>query len=1306
MRFRILGPLEVDAEGRTVALGGAKPRAVLAVLLLHANEPVSAERIALALWGEDAPAGAVKTVQVHVSRLRKALADADVLTTEGTAYRLRVRPGELDAHTFDQLVAEGREALAAGDAEGAAAALRDALSLWRGPPLHELASLPFAPPEIERLEEQRLAALEARVEADLATGRHAELVGELQRLTSRHPWREHLQRHLMLALYRCGRQAEALAVYRETRRLLADELGLEPGQDLRRLEAQMLAHDPELDPPELVAVAPPATVPPEHPAPARKLLSVVFADVARSTALAEQLDPESMHGVLDRFSDACSDVLERHGGSVEKFIGDAVVGVFGLAQVHEDDALRAVRAAVEMRTVAASLSADLKRDQGVELELKIAVNSGEAFVGAGARREPFATGDAINVAARLQDAAAPGEILLGELTWRLAETLVRAEPLEPLAVAGRRALVPARRLLGLRPDAEAAQRTMSATSFIGRTEELDRLRSAFARATREADCHFVTLLGNPGIGKSRLASEFIASTAAEATAVVGRCPAYGEGNSFSPLAEIVRQLAGSNPERRLVEIMGADEQAESIARKTLAAIGLLGEPVKPEETAWAVRRLLERVARARPLVVVVDDVHWAGPTLLDLLEHVAAFSSGAPILLVCIARPELLESRPAWAVPHPSRSQLVLDRLPNAQARRLVGAVAADGLESQVASRIVDTAEGNPLFLEQLVAAQAEHEEATLPLTLQTVLTARIDRLEPGERTVLRYASIEGRSFHPGALAELLPEGERAAMETRLLALFQKQLVDADRSELAGEDGFRFAHGLIREVAYEGVPKQLRAELHERIAGWLTQQSAHHDEIIGFHLERAYRYRVELGHPGERERALAREASSRLASASQESLVRGDPPAGARLLERATALLPPEDSGRHALLLRLGAALFEAGRLVDADGVLAEAIELARASGDQALEARALVEREFVRLHAEADTRLDDVRRIAASARDVLGRPGDDIGQCRAWSLSGWVEWTEGHAGAADEAWRRAAGHARRAGDGRELFEALCWRASAAVFGPTPVPAAISRCREIRDQVKSSPVALAATLHPLGALHAMTGDFETARRLIHEGNEFLGEFGRMQSAVSHHEALVEMLGGRPAAAEQCLRIGYEKLEQMGERGLLATTAAMLAQALYAQGRYDEAEAQCGVSEVVSAPHEDVVTHVMWRGVRAKLLAQAGRPDPAAALAREALGLIERTDLLTEHGDALLDLAEVLRLSERSGEADDAARSALDLYVRKGNLASASRARSWLGPTRNDDSTEVEDAAVPVRQGGHARRGRHGDGARRGGARDG
>ena len=434
-------------------------------------------------------------------------------------------------------------------------ALRDALSLWRGPPLHELASLPFAPPEIQRLEEQRLAALEARVEADLATGRHAELVGELQQLTSRHPWRERLQRHLMLALYRCGRQAEALAVYRETRRLLAEELGLEPGEDLRRLEAQMLAHAPELDPPEPVAAAPPPAAAPERPAPARKLVSVVFADVARSTALGEHRDPESMHAVLDRFSGACADALERHGGVVEKFIGDAVVGFFGLVQVHEDDALRAVRAAVEMRAAVAALG---------EVEVKIAVNSGEAFVGAGARREPFATGDAINVAARLQEAAAAGEILLGDLTRRLAETLVRAEPLEPLAVAGHGATVPAWRLLGLRPEA-VSHRRISATPFIGRAQELDRLRSALADTTRAR--HLPSRDRARGAGDRQVAARGRARRrdGGRGDGARGPLPALRRGQLLQPARRDRPPAGGGRPRAAVVEIMGGDEQAVSIA---------------------------------------------------------------------------------------------------------------------------------------------------------------------------------------------------------------------------------------------------------------------------------------------------------------------------------------------------------------------------------------------------------------------------------------------------------------------------------------------------------------------------------------------------------------------------------------------------------------------------------------------------------------------------------------------------------------------------------------------------------------------
>ncbi len=302
-------------------------------------------------------------------------------------------------------------------------------------------------------------------------------------------------------------------------------------------------------------------------------------------------------------------------------------------------------------------------------------------------------------------------------------------------------------------------------------------------------------------------------------------------------------------------------------------------------------------------------------------------------------------------------------------------------------------------------------------------------------------------------------------------------------------------------------------------------------------------------------------------------------------------------------------------------------------------------------------------RRVADDALRELERHGDDLGRCRAWRLRAWIEWTESRAGAADEAWRHAGLHARRAGDERELFEILGWRASAAVFGPTPVPEAIRRCERIRERVASSPVAAAVTLHPLGLLHAMTGDFDRARRLFREANEILDDLGRMEEAVSHAEALVELLAGRPAEAEARLRPGYEELERMGEQPLLATTAAILAKAVYAQDRLDEADALCRVCERIAAA-EDVATQALWRGVRAKVRARQGEPDEAEARCREAVRLAEATDLLSDRGDALLELAEVLRLAGRATEAEAEARRALELYERKGNLVSASRARSW------------------------------------------
>jgi class 3 adenylate cyclase/tetratricopeptide (TPR) repeat protein len=1259
MEYRVLGSLEVvDGSGRRLPLGGARQQTVLASLVLRAGRTVPLQRLVDELW-EKPPETAAKTVQVYVSRLRSQL-EAGAIESRHGGYALMLDGDQLDLAQFEQISGEGREALAAGDCERAAQLLHDALALWRGPALSGLPS-EMLRREAERLEELRLQALEDRLEADLGRGRERDVVAELQPLVAEHPFRERLHALLMLALYRSGRQTEALDVYRETRRLLAEQLGLEPSENLRQLERRMLAHDPELEvrPPEAMAPAKP-TRPPEQPIRARRPATVVFADLVGSTGLGEQLDPESVHAVLDRYSRISTTVLERHGGTVEKFIGDAIVGIFGLTDVHEDDALRAVRAAVELRDAAAELGEELKRTRGIDFAVKLGVNSGDVFVGTGSQRGAFATGDPINVAARLEQMADAHEILVGERTYRLVQAHVRAEELEPLVVKGRTAEVHAWRLLELTAEEQVPVRP--ATPFVGRERELDELRAALARTHEDHVCRLFTVVGPAGIGKTRLAREFLGELSDSATVAVGRCLSYGEAITYHALIEIVKQLAGEDPDRQIAELIDDPDEAELVARRLRATIGLSDETAPPEETFWAVRRLFEAVARERPLVAVVEDVHWAEPMLVDLLEYIVSFCAAAPIFILCLARPELLESRSSWAAPHANRSLVDLAELSEPAARKLVESLAAGELERLEAERIVQTAEGNPLFLEQLVATQAERGESELPPSVHAVLAARIARLDPGERTVLERAAVEGRNFKWSSVATLLPESERAGLGRHLMALMRRQLIQPDPSALAGEDAFRFSHVLIQEAAYSGLPKELCSELHERLANrlGLTTQDGE-DEIVGYHLEQAYRCREQLGLVGDRERALAREAKTRLEAAARKALLRGDAAAAAGMLERAASLLAPDDPSRLDLLPALGAALFEAGRLGDADRVLTEAIER---SADELLEARARVEQQFVQLQTDTSA-VHDVQRIADAALKVFEQRGDDFGQIRAWCLKAFSAWIGGHAAKADEAWQRAAEHARRAGEKRELFEILDWRASAAVVGPTPVDEAIDMCLEIREQVRSSPVAVAETLHPLGVLHAMRGEFDTARSLVREGNAIVEELGRIYSAgLSHHEAFVEMLAGEPEVAEERLRRAYETLQEMGEKTLLASTSAYLAQAIYAQDRPEEAVHFCEVSRELAAD-EDLSAQVVGKGTSAKILAGQGRGAEAEALAREAVELAERTDLLTHRGQAFLDLAEVLQLNGQPAEAESALRAGLELYDRKGDLVSAERARTRL-----------------------------------------
>ena len=1241
MDFRILGPLEVLDDGRTLDLGGAKQRAALVVLALHANRVVAHERLIEALWDEEPPETARKALQVYVSQLRKVLG-RDRLETKPRGYLLRLGPEELDLTRFELLRDDGKP--------------EQALELWRGEPLADFADQRFAEPEIARLEELRLSCLEQRIELDLAAGRQAEVVGELDRLVDEHPLREHLRAQLMLALYRAGRQAEALEAYQAARAALVDGLGIEPGPALRELHQQILTQDPALD---LRAPKRPARAGPEPvPAPARaeaaaamaesrKTVTVLFCDLADSTELGELLDPESLRGLMARWYGSMRDPLERHGGTVEKFIGDAVMAVFGVPHVHEDDALRAVRAAVEMREALNRLNEELAGERRPQLRIRIGVNSGEVVTGDEATT--LVTGDAVNTAKRLEEAAGPDEILIGEQTRRLVENAAVLEPSPPVEAKGKRKPVEAWRVLGTIEGAEPFARRTD-TPIVDRAVERARLLAAYEEAVAERSCRVVTVLGAAGIGKSKLAADLLSSAEGRATVLVGRCLPYGEGITFWPVVELVRAAGG-------IDAVAAVLSDEDDRAAVDALRGLLEPDVRrlssSDEIFWAARRLLETLAADRPLIVCVEDIHWAEPTLLDMLEYLAGFIRQAPVLLLCLARPELAERRPSWL----AGGVVALEPLSEQDSELLLDGLG--DLDPEARRRIREAAEGNPLFAEQLAALALDGGASILPPTIQALLAERLDRLEPVERIVLEHASVVGREFSRGDIVALAPAELHGEVGAHLLSLTRKGLIRPDAG--AGpRDGFRFHHILIRDAAYDGMPKAARATLHERFADRLerAERRSELEEIVGYHLEQAYRLQGDLGVVDER---LGERAGERLTTAGRRALRRGDARAAVNLLGRAAALFPDDDPRRLELLPEHASALIRAGELATAGDVLAEAVERATAAGDERIRLRALVEREFIRSWTHPEAGSEGLVRVGNEAIAGLEPLGDDVGLAKAWWLVSEADSVAGHWQRRADALERALAHARRGGSG-EAATLVALLAQALYYGPTPADEARDRCREFLAEAAGDRALEAALQGTLGGLHAMRGDFDEARGLHARAVAIYEEMGHdfRRAARSLVGGEIEMLAGDAAAAARELAHGCEILERMGERGLRSTLTAFLARALVAQERFDEAEEHTRYSEE-TAGADDLVTQVVWRSARAVVLAHRGEHGPAESLAEEAAALSADTDFLDLRASALAGLAEVLVLAGRDDDAAIAAERATATYERKGNLAAARRA---------------------------------------------
>jgi class 3 adenylate cyclase/tetratricopeptide (TPR) repeat protein len=957
----------------------------------------------------------------------------------------------------------------------------------------------------------------------------------------------------------------------------------------------------------------------------RKVVTVLFCDLVGSTALGESTDPEALRARMRRYFEDLRVILERHGGTVEKFVGDAVMAVFGIPASHEDDALRAVRAAAEMRAAIA--------EHG--LEARIGVNTGEVVVGG--EGETLVTGDAVNVAARLEQAAPSGEILIGGETQLLVRDAVRVEAVDAFELKGKSEAVEAFRLLEVLHDTAPLARHPE-TPLVGRERERQRLWRAYEDAVADSSCQLFTLLGPAGIGKSRLVADFLERIGDAAAVLRGRCLSYGEGITYWPLVEMLLAI-GVEPD---------------------SVIG-----TSPPETQLAFRRLLEARAAEQPQVVVIDDLQWAEPVFVDLVEHVADLSRDAPIFLLCVARTELLDSRPGWGGGKLNATSLLLEPLDPDECSELMDQLGAH-IDDRLRERISTASAGNPLYVEEMLAMVREHggdDEVAVPPTIHALLQARIDSLESDVRVVMERGAVEGEVFHRGSVAVLTPDPVRADVEAHLTTLVRKELIRSAPPSFPDDEGFRFRHLLIRDAAYESLPKATRAELHERFAGWLDRHElVEREEIVGYHLEQAHRYRAELdpGGPGLPE--LAERAASHLGAAGFGAMDRGDWDAARALLRRARGLLPEGSDARAALAPELSLALQETGEIDEAAAIAHEAT----AARDPILRARALV--------AEADTYsldsgpdVDAARRRRDDALPVLEAAGDDLGLAHYWRSRGYNYWADCRCSESGDAWTRGIEHARAAGAERIENELAGHILSGLVLGTTPVSAAMPLVLESLESTREGSLVHAAAQRALAQLKAFSGSVDEAREFVARGVQTFRDAGLLVTAggwsVSQSE--IERRAGDVDAQVRVLREAHELLASLGDRFFFATTTIWLANALLDQdGDMADIETLCAIGRERTIVGD--LANVIGLGwAEARILALQGRLEAAENVARRTLVRVDETDHFLMRARSRVVLAEILERTGRSDEASSAGSEALSIYEAKEDVAGVVVWRRYL-----------------------------------------
>jgi tetratricopeptide (TPR) repeat protein len=902
----------------------------------------------------------------------------------------------------------------------------------------------------------------------------------------------------------------------------------------------------------------------------------------------------------------------------------------------------------------------------------------------------------VNVAARLEQAAAPGEILLGEPTFRLVKDAVEVEPVDALALKGKEERVPAFRLLDVSAGAAGHERHLD-SPMVGRAKELSLLEHALERAVTDRTSQLFTLMGPAGVGKSRLVAEFLAGSAAEATFLRGRCLSYGEGITFFPLADVIHQAAGildsdtpAVARSKLDAVLGDASDRERVAGLVAGLFGW-AEAGATEDAFWAVRKLFEHLAHERPVVVVFDDIHWGEPTFLDLIEHLADWTRDAAVLVLCIARPELLEVRPGWGGGKMNATSILLEPLPGDEASRLVDNLLGRADIPQVArDRILEAAEGNPLFVEEMLAMLIDDgllrfedgawrsvedlANVTVPPTIHLLLAARLDRLDAEERAVIERGSVEGKVFHSGAVATLSPETARPNVRSRLLALARKELIRPDRAEFAGEDAFRFRHLLIRDAAYQAMPKEQRADLHERFADWLAEAArermAEYEEILGYHLEQAYRYREELGAAGDG-RGIATRAAEHLYASAERADERNDLNAARSFLDRSIGL---SEGGLHARSLLLEAEIVqELGEYTAAHEIVLRARDLAGAVGDRALFLRAELLRIITQGSVDPSQTMAKGSEEATAVLEEADRLGDVELRVRAIFTLAVLSFFQGRTKETVEMLGDLTQQALTMSR-RSRHDMATQLSVSAYFGDIPVDEAFAMIERAHRLEGDSPSAEASILRVTVGLLGMAGRFEEAHEAMRRADALYEELGTPMAVIATNQAPAETLRleGRLAEAEQLLREMTEAYDAIGETGFNSTIIGLLANTLCDQGRYEEAERFAARSRELSAD-DDFASQASWRMAQARVLADRGGFGEALRLANEAVEINGETDYIGWQGDGLEVKGQVLAAAGRGDDARAAFGEALDRFERKGNVVAAARIRARLEHKGSDGS---------------------------------